>query len=31
VLGVYPLWFYLRQPFDTVVNNSNTPCYDGSC
>ena len=30
-LGQYPLWFYLRQQFDTVVNNSNTPCYDGSC
>ena len=30
-LGVYPLCFYLRQQFDTVVNTSNTPCYDGSC
>lgn len=30
-LGVYPLWFFTRQGYTTVVNNSNAPCYDGAC
>lgn len=30
-LGQFPLWFFTRQGFTTVVNRSNTPCYDASC
>jgi hypothetical protein len=30
-LGTYRLWFYTRENFPTVINNKNTPCYEGSC
>ncbi|MBV9036311.1 MAG: hypothetical protein JO182_17620 [Acidobacteriaceae bacterium] len=30
-LGMYRLWFYTRENYPVVINNSQTPCYDGSC
>ncbi|MBV9305193.1 MAG: hypothetical protein JOZ45_03600, partial [Acidobacteriaceae bacterium] len=30
-LGMYRLWFYTRENYPSVINNSQTPCYDGSC